>query len=148
MAIYTADRLRHVATTLFVGAGASEHEAKTIAHYSVAANLAGHDSHGVIMLPSYLDRIEKKHISPGAPSFAEGDVVVLVLTASGPSMPVVTGTTQGVYRVARDLRTLRLVVVPPLIDAGPTRLVRGDLERRPLSVEAFGAAVAVARGNR
>jgi len=88
------------------------------------------------------------NIIPGAPSFAEGDVVVLFLTASGPSMPVVTGTTQGVYRVARDLRTLRLVVVPPLIDAGPTRLVRGDLERRPLSVEAFGAAVAVARGNR
>jgi LDH2 family malate/lactate/ureidoglycolate dehydrogenase len=67
MAIYTADRLRTVAATLFKAAGASDSEAKTIAHYSVLANLTGHDSHGVIMLPSYLDRIEKKHIIPGAP---------------------------------------------------------------------------------
>ena len=67
MANYTADRLRTVAATLFKAAGASDHEATTIARYSVAANLAGHDSHGVIMLPSYLDRIEKKHIIPGAP---------------------------------------------------------------------------------
>jgi LDH2 family malate/lactate/ureidoglycolate dehydrogenase len=67
MAIYTADRLRTVATTLFKAAGASDHEATTIAKYSIAANLAGHDSHGVIMLPSYLDRIEKKHIICGAP---------------------------------------------------------------------------------
>ena len=45
MAIYTADRLRHVAPTLFVGAGASEPEARPIAHSSVAADRASGASH-------------------------------------------------------------------------------------------------------
>ena len=31
------------------------------------ANLAGHDSHGVIFLPEYVDRIHRGHIVPGAP---------------------------------------------------------------------------------
>src|SRR6185312_8883244 len=33
----------------------------------VNANLVGHDSHGVIMIPSYIDRIKAGHIVPGAP---------------------------------------------------------------------------------
>ncbi len=67
MPVVAADRLRHIATVLFKAAGASEHEAQTVARYSVAANLAGHDSHGVIQIPTYIDRIGKGHIVPGAP---------------------------------------------------------------------------------
>jgi uncharacterized oxidoreductase len=33
----------------------------------VAANLAGHDSHGVIQVPTYIERIKLGHIVPGAP---------------------------------------------------------------------------------
>ena len=90
------------------------------------------------------------NIIPGAPRFSEGDAVVLFLKATGPSIPVVTGTTQGVYRVTRDLRTGGLVVVPPLIDesAGASRVVRGDLDRRPVPLAAFGAAVAGAEVGR
>ena len=32
----------------------------------VNANLAGHDSHGVIAIPTYIDRITAGHIVPGA----------------------------------------------------------------------------------
>src|ERR1700687_3199269 len=32
----------------------------------VNANLAGHDSHGVIAIPTYIDRIKVGHIVPGA----------------------------------------------------------------------------------
>jgi hypothetical protein len=82
------------------------------------------------------------NVIPGAPTFADGDRVVLFLKAEGPSIPVLTGTTQGVYRVTTDPRSGGLVVVPPLVDAVVSgRIVRGDLNRRPLAMEAFGAAV-------
>ncbi len=35
--------------------------------HSVEANLAGHDSHGIIQIPTYIDRIQVGHIVPGAP---------------------------------------------------------------------------------
>ena len=38
-----------------------------MARHSVAANLAGHDSHGVIMIPTYIGRIDVGDIVPGAP---------------------------------------------------------------------------------
>ena len=82
------------------------------------------------------------NIIPGAPTFAEGDRVVLFLKVDGPSIPVVTGTTQGVYRVTTDPRSGGLVVVPPLIDAvGAGRIIRGDPNRRPLAMDLFSAAV-------
>ena len=61
------DELESLVSRLLQGAGASEHEAATVARLSVAANLAGHDSHGVIQIPVYIDRIDKGHIVPGAP---------------------------------------------------------------------------------
>ena len=82
------------------------------------------------------------NIIPGAPKFAEGDQLVLFLKVDGPSIPIVTGTTQGVYRVTTDPRSGGLMVVPPLVDAaGAGRIVRGDLSRRPLAMDAFSAAV-------
>ena len=62
-----ADRLQKVSAALLVGAGASREEADIVARGCVAANLAGHDSHGVIQIPSYIDRIKVGHIVPGAP---------------------------------------------------------------------------------
>ena len=62
-----AAKLRGIIETLLVSAGASREEGKTVARHSVAANLAGHDSHGVIQIPIYIDRIDKGHIVPGAP---------------------------------------------------------------------------------
>ncbi|MDP6707255.1 MAG: Ldh family oxidoreductase [Alphaproteobacteria bacterium] len=62
-----ADRLRTIARRLLEGAGAPADEAATVARHCVEANLAGHDSHGVIQIPTYIDRIDKDHIVPGAP---------------------------------------------------------------------------------
>ena len=67
MPVVPADKLRHVVGCLLQAAGASEEEAATVSRLSVAANLAGHDSHGVIQIPIYIDRIDKGHIVPGAP---------------------------------------------------------------------------------
>ena len=32
----------------------------------LGANLAGHDSHGIIQIPTYIDRVKRGHIVPGA----------------------------------------------------------------------------------
>ena len=66
MPIVKADRLTRVSAALLRAAGASEEEADAVAVGCVNANLAGHDSHGVIAIPTYIDRIKAGHIVPGA----------------------------------------------------------------------------------
>jgi len=63
----TAERLTEIEIGLLVAAGASPEEAATVARYNVGANLVGHDSHGIILIPQYIDRIKAGHIVPGAP---------------------------------------------------------------------------------
>ena len=65
--VVKADKLTQIVTDLVTGAGASREEALCVAKGVVLANLTGHDSHGVIAIPTYIDRIDKGHIVPGAP---------------------------------------------------------------------------------
>ncbi len=67
MPIVSADQLMKIEELLLMSAGASKREAKIVATHSVNANLAGHDSHGIIQIPVYIDRIQRGHIVPGAP---------------------------------------------------------------------------------
>lgn len=62
-----SDKLQSIAAILLEKAGASREEAEIIARHSIGANLAGHDSHGIIQIPVYIDRVKKGHIVPGAP---------------------------------------------------------------------------------
>ncbi|MDO9710121.1 Ldh family oxidoreductase [Paracraurococcus lichenis] len=62
-----AEELRRIGRALLVANGVPEAEAATVARHVVNANLAGHDSHGVIMLPNYIERVRVGHIVPGAP---------------------------------------------------------------------------------
>ena len=62
-----ADRLQNIAAELLKGAGANEEEAAIVSRHSIGANLAGHDSHGIIQIPTYIDRVKRGHIVPGAP---------------------------------------------------------------------------------
>ena len=80
------------------------------------------------------------HVLPGAPRFNVGDIVVLFLKANGPAIPIVTGTTQGVFRVKADPRTGDRVVMPPAVHVAATSS-RGDPARRPMPIEAFGSAI-------
>lgn len=66
MPIIEAGRLREIAAELLMAAGASAEEAAVVSRHSIGANLAGHDSHGVILIPTYIDRIKLGHIQPGA----------------------------------------------------------------------------------
>jgi LDH2 family malate/lactate/ureidoglycolate dehydrogenase len=62
-----AERLHRIGAALLVAAGAPPAEAEIVMRHSVDANLAGHDSHGIIQIPTYIDRIQVGHIVPGAP---------------------------------------------------------------------------------
>src|SRR6202163_2825178 len=62
-----AQRLHRIGTALLIAAGAPSSEAEIVMRHSVDANLAGHDSHGIIQIPTYIDRIKVGHIVPGAP---------------------------------------------------------------------------------
>jgi hypothetical protein len=81
----------------------------------------------------------------GAPEFQEGDEVVLFLQHTGPSYPYVVGLNQGAFRVVADARTgQRMVTTPIVMGKGsdePERVVRGDVTRRPLPIDAFRDAV-------
>jgi hypothetical protein len=85
----------------------------------------------------------------GAPEFQAGEEVVLFLKSNGPTVSHVFGLSQGVFRVRRDARTGRTLVVPPAVmsqSETPQRVVRGVTNRQPVPLDAFGAQVRAALG--
>ncbi|HVT30358.1 MAG TPA: Ldh family oxidoreductase, partial [Lacipirellulaceae bacterium] len=62
----TADKLTDFAAALLTAGGLSRDEAALVARSLVAANLRGHDSHGVMRVPYYLDQVAKGELRPGA----------------------------------------------------------------------------------
>jgi uncharacterized oxidoreductase len=62
-----AERLTQIGEALLIAAGAPAEEAAIVMRHCVEANLVGHDSHGIIQIPTYIDRIKAGHIVPGAP---------------------------------------------------------------------------------
>ncbi len=67
MPTFTVDQLAAIGTQIFEAAGAPAEEAQTVARLLSNANLVGHDSHGVIRIPQYLQFIENGDLTPGAP---------------------------------------------------------------------------------
>ncbi len=60
------DALRRFASELFTHAGAAESVALDVAQHLVEANLKGHDSHGVGMIPAYVRNIRVGHLDVNA----------------------------------------------------------------------------------
>lgn len=56
------ERLREFVKKIFEQAGASEDRAWQVAEHLVEANLKGHDSHGVGMIPNYVNGIQRGHL--------------------------------------------------------------------------------------
>lgn len=56
--LISLERLVRLVTTIFTSAGCSEAEAGRIAVYLTRANLAGHDSHGVIRVQRYVEYLQ------------------------------------------------------------------------------------------
>ena len=58
------DKLVRAAATIFQAARSSPEEAEKVASRLVDANLAGHDSHGVIRIPQYVGHVENGTLKP------------------------------------------------------------------------------------
>src|SRR5438477_651720 len=82
MTIVPAARLQDLVGDIVGAAGCSRAEAERIARYLVRANLAGHDSHGVVRVPRYIQMKRDKLV------LADQEVDVLVDT---PVLAVVDG---------------------------------------------------------
>ena len=79
-----------------------------------------------------------RSITVGAPAFSIDEHIVVFLGATGPSIPHVLGLNQGVFRIVRAADGW-VVTTPPALPsaAGPGRIVRGDVSRRPLPLPDF-----------
>ncbi len=62
-----AEEARQLAARLLDAAGSPPDESRYVAEVLVRANLAGHDSHGILRLPQYVDAIRAGALRPGVP---------------------------------------------------------------------------------
>jgi len=63
---FQASHLHAIARRLLVAGGTPRHIADDVAEILINANLAGHDSHGVLRIPAYLQSISEGQIMPAA----------------------------------------------------------------------------------
>lgn len=82
------------------------------------------------------------NVLPGAPTFHEGDLVVIFLSSRGPAMPMPVGLTSGVLRVTVDRRSGGLLVpMPPGFGGESGPIARGSSSRTPILLSSLGEAV-------
>ena len=63
--VVAAETLRSFIAEIFAAAGCDAEEAGRIGHHLVSANLAGHDSHGVIRVPRYVQWLQEGKVRAG-----------------------------------------------------------------------------------
>lgn len=61
---YTSESVKTFALHVLNGFGCDEHEAEIVATHLVDANLTGHDSHGIGMLPMYGEQVQDGNLVP------------------------------------------------------------------------------------
>ena len=151
-----ADRLRHLTADVFTATGCSRPEAERVARYLVAANLAGHDSHGVARIPRYVQMQREGMLLADRQIQVVVDTPVLaVVDGLGLDRPVGVGHSKGgaALLLAEEARPGTFaalwcfdpVVFPSTLDApvdgdGEHPLAAGAARRRevfPSRAEAF-----------
>ncbi len=61
-----AEKLKRISVAIFKGAGCSDNHADRVSELLVLANLRGHDSHGVVRIPTYIGQILVGQMKPNA----------------------------------------------------------------------------------
>ncbi len=148
--------LHDTGKAIFQAAGASDEEAQIVMEHLVGANLAGHDSHGVILIPSYINRIKRGHIVPGAPLEIERESPTTahlngnwgfgyVVTTRAMEMAIAKAKEHNVAAITIHLQghVGRLADYPLMAaKAGMIGMITCDSGRAPKSVVPFGGRVA------
>jgi hydroxycarboxylate dehydrogenase B len=75
---FSAAELRTQVAAILIAAGSSAEEARQVADNLVLANLSGHDSHGVGMVPRYVDAVLEGGLHPNASAKATLDAGALL----------------------------------------------------------------------
>ena len=152
MPVFTPEYLHKVAYHIYRAKGASEHEAEVVATHQVKANLTGHDSHGVIHITEYVDRINRGHIVPGAPFEVEREAPCtavingnwgfgFVVTERAMSMAIDKAKTHGVAAITihHQSHIGRLGDYPTMaLKEGMIGLITADSGAGPKAVAPFG----------
>lgn len=98
-------RLGELVTRIFVALGSGEAEARETAEHLVAANLKGHDSHGVGMVPAYVNNIRQGLLRPDAHARVVRDQGAVLLVDGGMGFGQVVGREATELAIERAGRT-------------------------------------------
>ena len=96
-----ATELREFAASILRAAGSQSAEAKTVADNLVLANLSGHDSHGVGMLPRYVDAVLEGGLKPNTATTVTVDAQSMLALDGGRGYGQVVGEQAMVLGIAR-----------------------------------------------
>ena len=97
MPTFSADHLRQIGTALLCAVGSPRDPSAWVAETLLRANLAGHDSHGVMRLPQYVDQARAGQVRPAA------DTITLRETACAALLDANRGWGQVAARDAMQL---------------------------------------------
>lgn len=112
MPVVSAEQLRELSCALLVSCGTPTAQANIVADGLINANLAGHDSHGVLRLPGYLSGVEQQHVFPAnLPCVASRSGATAIIDANhGWGQPAMWLATETVHDLARDFGVATAVV--------------------------------------
>lgn len=108
--------LADFAAALFAAAGSAETEARIVAEHLVHANLVGHDSHGVIRVPKYLDWVADGGLLPNRGARLVVDAGALAVVDGGFGYGQVIG--REAMAIARDRARRHGVAVVGIRNSG------------------------------
>jgi uncharacterized oxidoreductase len=83
MPTVTADQLRRLTSAILQAGGSAAAEADLVAEHLVQANLAGHDSHGVGMVPAYIRHLKAGLVVPNTRAKVVKDDGAIVMFDGG-----------------------------------------------------------------
>lgn len=101
-----AEQLNAFAVAAYEAAGTPSADARTVAAHQVGANVVGHDSHGVVLMKTYVERIDKGHIVPTArPEVLQESPATIAVNGHWGFGPVVSEwTMERIIAKARETR--------------------------------------------
>ncbi|MCI0859344.1 MAG: Ldh family oxidoreductase [Chloroflexi bacterium] len=152
MPVFTPEYLHKVAYQIYRAKGVSHDEAEVVATHQIKANLVGHDSHGVIHIREYVERIDRGHIVPGAPFVVEKEAPCtavingnwgfgFVVTERAMRMAIEKAKTHGVAAITIHFQSHigRLGDYPTMaVQEGMIAMITADSGAGPKAVAPFG----------
>src|SRR5438094_2415638 len=152
MPIVGAEDLTAFAIAAYESAGTRPEHAQIVVTHQVWANLVGHDSHGVVLRPTYIDRIGRGHIVPVArPEILNESPTTLAVNGRWGFGPVISEwTMERLIAKARETRLAAATIreqshVGRLADyplmatrAGFIAMMMADSGQSPKAVAPFG----------